>query len=1300
MCGIAGIFWGRERVEPIEAESLVRGMNQTLVHRGPDADGVWVSSEGHCVLAHRRLSIIDTSDAGKQPMTSADGRWVVSFNGEIYNFLELKPKLEAAGYPFQGRTDTEVLLAVISLWGPSGIAQLDGMFAFAAYDTLSGRLLLGRDPFGEKPLYYTCFGRGGIAFASELQALETLPFFDNLLSLDAVGELFCFQYVGAPRTIYENVYKLPPGQFMDIDRDGNQVINSHYQFHPNGEEHAGRKLDDLADELESIMVRMLERRTISDVPLGAFLSGGVDSSLVCALIRNKLGRDLQTFSIGFEGTKESEHETARLFAKHLGCDHHDQLLQPQVSNFLRHFGEYVDEPHGDSSCLPTYLLSRFARQYVTVCLSGDGGDELFGGYGRYLASLKDLANPKEKSLPGELYYSNRILVHTESYIREILGFVPHSLVEHLARLRWNINHSPLPAIHRFRQTDQIHYLPGAVLSKVDRMSMQHSLEVRTPFLSRELAQFAEGIPPELLASPSKGKILLRHLAYRYLPTELVDMPKKGFGLPQSDWAKEEKLQLASEMLDRESSHLRVLIGDTGLDRYLERQRSKNGFSPYQLWNILALESWMRQHSYRLPDTNISKPQKQLPKAEIGSIHQDTIIMVKRVGSFAYSDELTSRFCLVVAEYDGQNGPAYQLDDWHTHANWIKERRLGALEGKTIIVGEPEFYKQLYWVPLERLHRQGLRRLVVPDPYDESVGPLGSWLVIDFQQRLSAFRRCLKTLLRCKLRPINVLPVKLSRRKHSLHEFHLQRLSKDAEPDVEKALDYFVFEDGRFLPQLPTSHLDIREKGRGRYSIWNGKLIVTPSRLKASRRKPRKFRVYPRNPESEALMPYTTSRLRLAEGSDAKGLAEHLHSFVPNRSDASSFKLKPGSKVALFTSSLQAGGAERQWCYLAKALHKLGLQVYFYTIQRLEGQHAHYCYMLNQVACRVVELQPLIEEENLSMVLDRVVEFGGALTMEKPEIDFTVNSEIWPEIRTLSRLLKRDGIETLFCQLDSINIIGGSAGLLAGIPRTVLSFRNYNPSHFSYLDQDYYRDCYHALAQSNRIRFTGNSKACNEDYAKWAGFSPKKVVHIPNAIDPEFLDYRMGNKPLRIRHELKLDEDAQILLGVFRLSQEKRPEDFLHVAARLLGQNSSLQIVLIGEGAMLNTIMQMGRDLSHPDRFHYLGCRNDVFQIMKQADLLLLTSAHEGMPNVILEAMAAALPVVATETGGVPDLVKDGKTGFICEVGDLDDIKNKCHNILNNPALARNMANEAQYAASENYSINRLGQRYYQLINND
>ena len=355
-------------------------------------------------------------------------------------------------------------------------------------------------------------------------------------------------------------------------------------------------------------MRSIERRLIADVPLGAFLSGGVNSSTVCALIAKRLGVSLKTYSIGFEGASaESEHEVARAFARHIGAEHHEEIISPDVGGFLENYGRLLDEPNADTSCLPTYYLSRFARRHVTVAISGDGGDELFGGYGRYAWLLRERAKRQAQPFlpdgywtPGAHYYGPAILISGDDEVEGLLGFFPEGFAHHLARLRAEIDEGSDALLAAMRAGDAAHYMPGAVLAKVDRMSMQHSLEVRTPFLNVELARFAERLPESVLADGAFSKRVLREVAYRYLPRDLIDMPKRGFGLPMNAWMRDSLLPMAEKLLGG-ASVLRDKLGAKGLEAFLQRHRDPARFNPYQLWGVVSLELWLRDRPVVFPD---------------------------------------------------------------------------------------------------------------------------------------------------------------------------------------------------------------------------------------------------------------------------------------------------------------------------------------------------------------------------------------------------------------------------------------------------------------------------------------------------------------------------------------------------------------------------------------------------------------------------------------------------------------------------------------------------------------------------
>ncbi|MBL9078268.1 MAG: asparagine synthase (glutamine-hydrolyzing) [Planctomycetes bacterium] len=655
MCGIAGIVDLEGKWSPEERTRIAAAMADSMPYRGPDDRGVWLSPDGACALAHRRLSIIDTSSGGHQPFVLGDGRHALSFNGEIYNYLELRQELEAQGHAFATRSDTEVLLHLLAGRGEGAIERLDGQFAFAHWHSAERTLLLARDPFGEKPLYWSQ-GPGWFAFASELHALTRVPGFDPAIDADTIAEYLALQYVDAPRSIYRHAQKLKPGHWLRLHAGGETRIGRHFAFAPRGGVRPSRPMGELAEELEAILLRLIRRRMIADVPLGAFLSGGVDSSTVVALMTKALGGTVKTFSIGFENAPdETEHLFARQVAQHLGTDHHDRVLELDVLPLMHHIGTVLDEPNGDSSCLPTFLVSKIAKEQVTVCLSGDGGDEMFGGYGRYFATLQDESRLADFDA-GRQYFGSRMLIHCDEHLAELFGAVPPRTAALLASLRRRMGRDPGPLLHRMRAYDAAHYMPGAVLPKVDRMSMQHSLEVRTPFLSRELAAFAEQLAVDDCYAPGsllgpQGKLVLKEVAQRYLPRQWLDRRKMGFGVPtKTGWGRDKMLAWLQELVLVGDSKLAQWIDAKGRAAYARRLASPGNFSFYQAWLVLVLEIWLRQHAQRRGEpATTAAPIEVRPLAEaIGTgCRQEDLLLCQHLRSQALppivfcADELPS-----------------------------------------------------------------------------------------------------------------------------------------------------------------------------------------------------------------------------------------------------------------------------------------------------------------------------------------------------------------------------------------------------------------------------------------------------------------------------------------------------------------------------------------------------------------------------------------------------------------------------------------------------------------------------------
>lgn len=1318
MCGITGLF-NPTYISMREAQAIVCAMNGSLIHRGPDSGDAWFDDRHRCFLGHRRLSIIDPSDAGRQPMESASGRWVLTFNGEIYNFQELRPIIEARGLAFQGRTDTEVLLNAIALWGVDALPKLDGMFAFAAFNKESGELILARDPFGEKPLYYMELQGGGLAFASELQALQHVPGFDPEISLDAMAEVLMFQYIGAPRTIYSKVKKLPPGCWLSARPGEPSKIGRYFEFQPGLGGFDERPIAELADELEDILARSLRRRLISDVPLGAFLSGGVDSSTVCALVRRKLGLPLKTFSIGFDKAVESEHEVARQFARHLGTEHFDQILAPDTSNFLVGMGRILDEPNADSSCMPTYLLSEFARQHVTVALSGDGGDEMFAGYGRYFSTLDDSSARSAGWSPGDAYYSDRILVSTEKYIEELFGAVPEGLASHLRRLRDEINGGSVSSLFcRLRKSDVENYMPGAVLPKVDRMSMQHSLEVRTPFLSVELARFAERLPLSVLYRRGKGKLVLRELAYRYLPKELIDLPKQGFGVPMSRWGKEELLGVAKKLLGADESRLRSMLGTAAIARFMERQRSLGGFSTYQVWAIAMLESWVRHHPAKLPELEIRRPISTRSRRSFdGAIPplaawpiSENLYMILEDPTIRFDRQLfngdiqDSRVRAVVerafqlALYAASADPAFERDSavkptpimlpgWGAKLESVTEE-LRKLKGATLLFPQTDPSQRIDANEVAKLQALRVDSVVFFHPHRVD----GS--VFRLKLRSESARPGSEALRRHAISRFGALqPILSGFRASAARHSHGQRYESGAIsgvapiPATELSSRYMLFEGTRQLPPVPVSHEDIARLGRGRYSVWGQHCIFSPTSRFNYFARP--YWLVERNAATEHLL-QLIPEVSWQEGSDKTSFITRVQQMCRAKGTLDVFcTLRPGDRVVVMTHALTPGGAERQWCYLAIALKTLGYDVHFVVIDRLEGDGGHYMPLLQRHDITPVELTA----QSLGEVLQGLPR--GAV--EKPLLSPNP-SPFGVSLDLLSSLLNRFGPKAVFAQLDSPNLLAAVAAHLANVPRVVLSFRNYNPSNFSYLSNDWFQDCYRAVCLSQRTLLSGNSHAANTDYARWIGVEDDRVTWIPNAIDAS--DFRPGSDSEieQLRQSLDIASTAPVILGVFRLSEEKQPLRFIDVCARIRRHIPGVRVLIAGEGPLRRAVEEEIDREGLREAVTLLGRRTDIADLMSISSLLLLTSSHEGMPNVAMEAQLLGLPVVATRVGGTPDCVVHGETGLLTEPGDVEDLAACCIRVLLNKGMAQELGRAGTARMRCYFSKEKMAETYIQIIN--
>lgn len=645
MCGIAGFFDAASSRDGLEARSVAFAMGQALAHRGPDGDGTWVDPECGVALAHRRLAIIDLSAAGQQPLWSADHSMVIVYNGEVYNAADLRAELVQAGAgPFRGHSDTEVIVEACRLWGvEAAVRRLIGMFAFALWDRAARRLWLVRDRLGIKPLYWGRFGRL-MLFGSELKALRAHGGWTPRIDRSAMATFMRYGYVPGPQSIYTGVFKLPPGHILSIGEgpDDAPRLTPFWTLEQTVAQARSERLDGIsdaeaADRLEALLGDAVRRRMVSDVPLGAFLSGGIDSSTVVALMQAASDRKVRTFTIGFgeRGYDEARHATA--VAAHLGTDHTELTVSAaEARDVIPGLPQVYDEPFADSSQIPTLLLSAMTRQHVSVALSGDGGDELFGGYGRYdmTSRLWDRLSPVP--MPVRRLGACALRAISPAGWQRLVNLMParrqpfaagerlHKLAGALTQpdrdavYRYLISQwqesfnlcrgqaeaptlfdnpaaagAPVDVVERLQYLDTLTYLPDDILTKVDRASMAVGLEVRVPILDHRVVAFAWQLPARFKLHDGTGKALLRQVLYRHVPRALVERPKQGFVVPMADWLRGPLRDWAEDLLDAGRMDAEGLLDTDVVAATWKAHLSGAENMQHRLWPVLMFQAWRR-----------------------------------------------------------------------------------------------------------------------------------------------------------------------------------------------------------------------------------------------------------------------------------------------------------------------------------------------------------------------------------------------------------------------------------------------------------------------------------------------------------------------------------------------------------------------------------------------------------------------------------------------------------------------------------------------------------------------------------
>jgi len=632
MCGIAGYMaiGGDAGRWKADLPAAVRA----LEHRGPDDAGCWFAPDERVGLGHRRLSILDLSELGHQPMVSPCGRWVMVFNGEVYNFREIRAALEALGRCFVGSGDSEVVLAALAQWGVQALRRFIGMFAIALWDRERGELQLIRDRLGVKPLYYRWDGRV-LAFGSELKALRAFGAWQPEVDGDALNDYLRYGYIADPRSIYRQSFKLPPGHRLVLDRRGGIALERYWNVLDHAGGRRGRAEAELAEELEALMIDAFRYRMIADVPVGVFLSGGVDSSALAAVLQKHGGARLKTFTIGFSHRRYDESRFAAAVAAHLGTEHHSAILdEARAKAILPRWGELYDEPFADASGIATLMVSQLAAEQVKVVLSADGGDELFSGYESYAAMLsqwrwikdvpqrmRDVAALAADALGlaqidrfvaarsgagvGQLVapvvsrmakLGARIDAHGvgEFFDRAIGAFAPAELSRLTGRAaptREPADRYPGLDGEKLCLWDLHHYLPGDVLVKVDRATMATGIEGREPLIDHRLVEFAFSLPFHLRRGALGPKHLLKKILYRYVPRALVDRPKRGFGVPVERWLAGELRGVVDEHLAPRRIAEQGLLDPQMVRGYVERLDRGDPSVRRRVWSLVAFQMW-------------------------------------------------------------------------------------------------------------------------------------------------------------------------------------------------------------------------------------------------------------------------------------------------------------------------------------------------------------------------------------------------------------------------------------------------------------------------------------------------------------------------------------------------------------------------------------------------------------------------------------------------------------------------------------------------------------------------------------
>ena len=1204
MGGIAGFL--HLELQYAEADALAHAAASLL----GNADGTEILLKPRCALVCGRR--VGRPDHAKQPMLSTNGRYALLFNGKIDNQRELREQLEREG--IVSRNSTELLLAALIQWGTGAFERVDGIYAFGFYDSLKRKLLLARDPFGEKPLYYFRSKRL-FGFASEMRVLEGFPGFEEGIPQDAVAEYLCFGRLNAPKTLYAQSAMLLPGCWLEIDADLSAWrTGRHCEFSASGAD--GFSQENLVDELEELLVGNLRRYASANAPVGLLLSGDIGSSLLLALARKRLGLNIETF-----GSDMQNAGSARLVARQFGCRHHELTLNE--SSFWQ---IACDEANGDISNLPIYLLCQKAGQELSTAFYGIGAAELFG------------ENPDE---PPFLFHPDELA--------EVFGESHPGLTGALHRREAALRN---PALSRQARLCSM----SAALAMIDAVSMRHDVELRAPFLCRQIGHLAARLPHGL-----SGHQILGRLAARHLPKEI----RCNTGSIYSGVSGQQFCKRVLDLVAHPKSQLNQYTDASKFLGFLHNQHEAGRFTVAKAWALLVLERHLRGRPHG-PLSGLPQLQAahalQLADAWAGN---KPVIFLHENEPPLWANALPTGSRLSSISELGQFG-----------AGSLKDCRLLVMAPLQQLT--PRVFKAL-----QRCGAKGFALLRSTRVVEIDLAT-SSGLVSQVGATISTCLVKLFTHRLCCEKPAFV--------PGTTRTSAVWCARVGAEEDETGCL---VFEDGKPLLWPGVAISDIASKGLGRHTRQGAFVYFSSSDNSDPSVNGRVYRFVLNRGWRWRLLrwalglvegePFLSpgnlhplggararTRVKIGRCRSASVLGEALqaHPFAVH---------KGGRKVLLFTSHLKAGGAERQLCNLARHLKSGGLEPSVLTLEHEDGAG---CYQ-SLLGSAGIE-RSSCEQPARAFKWEAFME----MPLKKRQALFGLPRNLQWRVWNAYTHLVTSKPDVLHCFLDRPNIVGALAGWLAEVPRVLLSIRNLTPNGFSNPQgwHELYRSYYGLLAKDPGLVLSANSQEGIRDYARWCGIDEQRFVLSRNIVDVNEFRPLDESRRLEVRRDLGLT--GPVLVGAFRMTHEKAPMRFLDVVERVLAVLPRATAVVCGEGKLAGAFNASIEKRGLNGRVRHLGVRKDIGEIVGASDLLLLTSQMEGTANVLLEAQAMGVPVVATDVGGSPEAVNDGVTGFLRKPENIDGLVSACLLLLQEPLLREQFGRAGRAFVEATFSAHR------------